>query len=57
MLVNFVNLTPARVIWEEKPQLKNASISLLCRQVCEGFFLMIDRGGPSSLWAVADLNR
>lgn len=57
MLVDFVNLTHARVIWEEKPELKNASIRLLCRQACEGFCLMIDMGGPSSLWAVSDLNR
>lgn len=57
MLVDFINLTHATVMWEEKTELKNASIRLLCRQDCEGFCLMIDMGDPSSLWAVSDLNR
>lgn len=48
-----VNLTLTRVTWEGHPQLENASIRFVYRQLCGAFsWMMIDVRGSRPLWEV-----
>ena len=54
----FVNLTQARSPGKREPQLRKASIRLVLRKVSGTFsWLIIDMGGPKTLWVVSPLGR